>query len=89
MFQGIVLWWSHLKNQGIASVTENGQNRRYFLLLSRITSAPDEILPGYYVKFDSSLIPRRPGLLPVAVNVTISKTPFVDAGADALAGGTN
>ena len=48
-------------------------------------SAPEQIRAGQYVKFVSAVPAKRPDLLPVASGVTISETPFVDAGADALA----
>ena len=83
--KGTVAWWSNKNSQGVASVTENGINTRFFLLQSRILSAPDDIRPGDHVKFDSFLQPKGPGLLPLAIGVVISRKPFVDAGADALA----
>lgn len=83
--EGIVLWWSNKNSQGVASVTENGINTRYFLLQSRILSGPDDIRPGDHVKFESVLKPKGLGLLPLAVGVVISRARFVDAGADALA----
>jgi hypothetical protein len=85
MYQGTIAWWSHKNGQGVASVTENGVNTRYFILLSRVLSAPDEIRPGYYVQFTQFLSQKRPDLLPLAVGVKVSRTPFVDAGANALA----
>lgn len=86
--QGRIIWWSPAKTQGILSATEkNGENRRYFILLSRIISAPEQIEAGDYAKFTDFLKPKRPDLLPIAVNVTISKSPFVDAKDDALTGG--
>jgi hypothetical protein len=83
--RGTVVWWSNRNSQGVASVTENGVNTRYFLLQSRILSAPDDIRPGDHVKFESFLKPKGTGLLPLAIGVIISRTPFVDAGANALA----
>ncbi len=81
--EGKVVWWSNKNSQGVASVAET----RYFLLQSRILSAPDEIRPGDYVRFDEFLMPKGPGLLPLAIGVIISRKPFVHTGADALAGG--
>lgn len=83
--QGTIVWWSVAKSHGVVSVTENGQNQRYFLLLSRIVSAPEQIRAGQYVKFVTAVTAKRPDLLPVASGVTISEAPFVDAGVDALA----
>jgi hypothetical protein len=84
--QGRIIWWSSAKTKGILSATdENGENRRYFILLSRILSAPEVIEAGDHAKFTHYLSPKRPDLLPVAVNVVISKTPFVDAGLSAFA----
>src|SRR2546427_3517773 len=48
--QGTIVWWSVAKFHGVVSVTEYGQNQRYFLLLSRIVSAPEQIRAGQYVK---------------------------------------
>jgi hypothetical protein len=87
MYQGKIAWWSNKNAQGVASITENGVNTRYFILLSRVLSAPDDIRPGDYVQFLEFLNPKRPDLLPLAVSVSISRTPFVDAGADALKAG--
>lgn len=83
--QGMIVWWSVAKSHGVVSVTENGENQRYFLLLSRIVSAPERIRAGQHVKFVSSVSAKRPDLLPVASGVTISEAPFVDDGVDALA----
>jgi hypothetical protein len=83
--QGTIVWWSAAKSHGVVSVTENGQNQRYFLLLSRIVSAPEQIRAGQHVKFVSAVPANRPDLLPVASGVTISETSFVDAGVNALA----
>jgi hypothetical protein len=85
--QGLIVWWSVAKSHGVVSVTENGQNQRYFLLLSRIVSAPEQIRAGQYVKFVSAVPPRRPDLLPLASGVTISESPFVDSGADSIRAG--
>ena len=86
MYQGTIAWWSNKNAQGVASITENQVNRRFFILLSRVMSAPDVIRPGDYVKFEDYLQPKRPDLLPLAVSVSISRTPFVDADADAPVG---
>jgi len=86
MYQGKIAWWSNKNAQGVASITENGINARYFILLSRVLSAPDDIRPGDYVQFTEFLSQKRPDLLPLAVGVSISRKPFIDAGANALAG---
>ncbi len=86
MYQGKIAWWSTKNAQGVASITENGINKRYFILLSRVLSAPDDIRPGDYVQFTGFLSQKRPDLLPLAVGVVISRTPFVEAGVNALAG---
>ena len=79
--EGKVAWWSNKNSQGVASI--NGE--RFFLLQSRILSGPDDIRPGDYVKFESFLQPKGAGLLPLAIGVVISRTQFVEAGANALA----
>jgi hypothetical protein len=84
--QGTIIWYSAEKTQGIISVTENGIVQKYFLLLTRIARSPEVIRAGQFVRFVVATPPPKPGLLPVAQAVEVSDTPFIDAGADALAG---
>lgn len=81
MYQGPIVWWNQAKGQGTAAVG----NIRYFILASRIISAPDDIRAGDYVEFKDFLKPKRPDLLPVAIGVVVFRK--VDAGADALRAG--
>lgn len=73
---GKLLWWSHTKNHGIVSVEVDGKNRRYFLHLCRIVSGPDVLKSGQFVKFTPSENPPKPGMLPQALNATVSIEPF-------------
>jgi len=79
MYRGTLIWWSPATGQGTAVV----ENIHYFILASRIISAPDEIRVGDYVEFKDYLKPRRENLLPLAVGIVISRK--LDAGANALA----
>jgi hypothetical protein len=74
--QGTIIWWSQAKSHGVISVTQNGQNQRFFLLLSRIASAPGEIRAGQFANFTATCKPAREGLLPLALGVAISDKPF-------------
>jgi hypothetical protein len=85
--QGTIVWWSVAKSHGVVSVTVNGENQRYFLLLSRIVSAPEQIRAGQNVKFVTAIPAKRPDLLPVASGVIISEASSVEAGVDALKAG--
>ena len=84
-----IIWWSQQKTQGICQVVdEHGIVSKYFLLESQIVQRPQQIRVGYYAKFRDVLAPRRPDLLPVAVNVVVSEHPFAEhAGVDALKAG--
>lgn len=86
-FKAVMLWWSDHRGQGIAGVREaNGDVHRYFILQSRIVSAPERIEAGDRVEFRDFLNPKRPDLLPLAVGCVITKNPIVVAvGAEALA----
>ena len=81
MYQGTIVWWNQTQGQGTAAV----ESTRYFILASRIISAPDEIRAGDHVEFKDFLKPKRPDLLPVAVGIVVSRK--VDTGADALKAG--
>jgi cold shock CspA family protein len=85
--EGVVIWWSPSKSHGVISATEDGKNQRYFLLMSRIKSAPKVIKAGQFVKFTSSGQVPRQDLLPLASNVIISDERFVDTGLDTLKAG--
>ena len=84
---GTIIWYSPKKTQGIISVTENGTVQKYFLLKSRIARSPEVVKTGQFAKFVAIAPPPKPGLLPVALAVEISDTPFVDVGANALKAG--
>jgi hypothetical protein len=76
---GRILWYSEHKSQGIILVDNGGEvGTRYFLLKSKIIKSPAVISAGMYVKFKDYLNPKRPDLLPVAVQVVVSENPFVD-----------
>ena len=83
---GTIVWYSAEKSHGIISVTENGIVQKYFLLQTRIARSPEIIKAGQFVKFLAVQPPPKAGLLPMALAVEVSDTPFVDAGAAALAG---
>jgi hypothetical protein len=85
--QGTIVWYSPGKSQGIISVTENGIVQKYFLLLSRVARSPEIIKAGQFARFFAAAPPPRPGLLPIALAVEISSTPFVGTGVDALKAG--
>jgi len=74
--EGRIIWWSPSKFHGVISATQDGKNQRFFLLMSRITSAPEIIRAGQFVKFTSSGQAPRLDLLPLAMNVVISDQPF-------------
>jgi hypothetical protein len=84
---GNIIWYSTERSQGIISVTENGIVQKYFLLSSRVSRAPVIIKVGYYARFVAFAPPPKPGLLPVALAIEISETPFVVA--DIEVGGAN
>ena len=87
--QGTIVWYSPKQTQGIISVTENGIVQKFFLLQSRIARSPEVIKAGQFARFMAVAPPPKSGLLPVALAVEVSDTPFIDAGVDALAGGVN
>ena len=84
---GTIVWYSPKKEQGIISVTQDGIVQKYFLLQSRIARSPEVVKTGQFVKFLVAAPPPKPGLLPVALAVEVSDTPFVDAGVNALKAG--
>jgi len=83
---GTIVWWSTVKFHGIISVTENGIVQKYFMLQTRIARSPEVIKAGQFVRFLAVQPPPKAGLLPMALAVEVSDTPFIDAGAAALAG---
>lgn len=85
--EGQIIWYNTAKSQGVIAVTENGITQRYFLLHSKIARSPEIIKAGQFARFVAAAPPPKPGLLPVALAVEISETPFVNAGIGALAGG--
>jgi len=84
---GRLLWWSSEKTQGVVQVLdEHGIVSKYFLLESKVVQRPQQIKPGYFVKFSDAIQAKRQDLLPIAINVTVSEYPFTEhAGAAALA----
>jgi hypothetical protein len=62
-------------------------NQRFFLLMSRITSAPEVIKAGQYVRFLSAGQALHPDLLPLALNAIISERPLSNSGDDTLKAG--
>ncbi len=84
---GTIVWYNPKKDQGIISVTQDGIVQKYFLLKSRIARSPEVVKTGQFVKFLVVAPPPKPGLLPVALAVEVSDTPFVDAGVNALKAG--
>ena len=83
---GEIVWWSDEKTQGLITVTnERGEVEKFFLLSSQIVHRPEKIKAGYYAKFRDALKARRPDLLPLAVGVVVSETPFDNPGLGALA----
>lgn len=77
--QGTIIWYNPVRNQGVIAVKENGYIQKYFLLQSRITRSPEIIKSGHFAKFIAAAPPPKPGLLPLAVAVEISETPFEDS----------
>jgi hypothetical protein len=84
---GTIVWYSPKKTQGIVSVTENGIVQKFFLLHSRVVRSPEKIRIGQFARFVAVAPPPKPGLLPVALAVEISDTPFIDTGLDTLKAG--
>ena len=82
--EGTIIWYSPERRQGIITVTENGVVQKYFLLKSRIARSPEVVKTGQFARFVAVAPPPKPGLLPVALAVEVSETPFVEAGTDAL-----
>lgn len=76
MHFGRVIWYNQDKEQGVIAVQEGDVSTRYFLLYSKILSAPVRIRAGHYAKFVSWQPAQRADLMPTAHAVTISETPF-------------
>lgn len=77
---GQIVWWSDARTQGLVTVTnERGEVEKFFLLASQIVQRPETIRAGYYAKFRDALRARRSDLLPLAVGVVVSETPFENA----------
>lgn len=76
MYYGELVWWNPAKATGIIEVIEDGTAVRFFLLGSKLSSAPLTIVKGQFVKFVTSRPAHRPDLLPTAVGVVISEQPF-------------
>ena len=68
---GRILWFS--KENGVISADINGTNKRFFVHISKIVSGPEVIKAGYLVKFIPSPNPVKIGMLPNALNVTVSE----------------
>lgn len=74
---GNLLWFKN--GQGVVGVLgEDGVVRRYFIIPSRILESPQYIEKGDLVEFCGST-PARPGFLPLAVGVRITKKPVKTA----------
>jgi hypothetical protein len=71
---GKLIWWSVPRHHGIA-VELNG-TRRFFLHLCHIMSGPEKLEPGQYVRFRVADKPVKPGMLPNAIDATVSVQPF-------------
>lgn len=88
MDTGKIVWSA--KGRSIVSVTKNGIVQKYFLTDSRIYRSPEIITVGQHVKFEGSVPPPRPGLLPVILSAEVSNTPFTEtpavSGLDAVQG---
>jgi hypothetical protein len=85
MHFGRIRWYDQGKERGVIEVKEGNISTRYFLLYSKILSAPVQIRAGQYVKFVSWQPAYRPDLLPTAHAVTISETPFEKVAPSVLA----
>jgi hypothetical protein len=90
---GRILWWDDVKATGIIQIVDaQGVATKYFLLGSKIVQRPQQIKASNYVKFRDALQPKRPDLLPVAINVVVSERPLTESvvsGASALLGGVS
>ena len=80
-----IIWWDQHRTQGVVQVvSEQGIVRKFFLLESKIVQRPAEIRTGMFAKFTDVLEPKRPDLLPVAINVVLFSQPQVIASVEAL-----
>jgi len=84
---GTIIWYSPEKRHGIIEAKDGGIVQKYFLLKSQIAQSPEIIKVGQYARFYKFTPPKKPGLLPLALTVEVSDTPFVDAGANTLKAG--
>jgi hypothetical protein len=80
-----IIWWDQHRTQGVMQVVnEQGIVKKFFLLESKIVQRPAEIRTGMLSKFTDALEPKRPDLLPVAINVVVFSQPLVIADVEAL-----
>jgi len=80
-----IIWWDQHRTQGVMQVvSEQGIVKKFFLLESKIVQRPAEIRTGMFAKFTDALEPKRPDLLPIAINVVVFSQPLVIAGVEAL-----
>lgn len=72
---GNLAWFNMRTGNGVVAVLEeDGVVRRYFITQTRILESPRCIEAGDRVEFNGST-PSKPGLLPVALGVRITKKP--------------
>jgi cold shock CspA family protein len=76
MRQGKVEWYSATRGFGILSaVAADGALDKFYVHVTKIVKSPETIQQGQLAEFEINPIPpRRPGDLPMAVNVKITET---------------
>jgi cold shock CspA family protein len=71
---GRVEWYSENRGFGIlSSPAADGALDKFYVHVTKIIKSPDKIEFGQRAEFEIGASPRRPGDLPMAVNVTITE----------------
>jgi cold shock CspA family protein len=71
---GRVEWYSEKRGFGILSSRANdGALDKFYVHVTKIIKSPEKIEFGQCAEFEVGASPRRPGDLPMAVNVTITE----------------
>lgn len=75
MRQGKVEWYSEKRGFGILSApASDGALDKVYFHITKVVKSPERIEQGQRAEFEiSSIPPRRPGDLPMAVNVKITE----------------
>jgi cold shock CspA family protein len=71
---GRVEWYSEKRGFGIlSSRAKDGALDKFYVHVTKIIKSPEKIEFGQSAEFEVGASPRRPGDLPMAVNVTITE----------------